>query len=1187
LPVSTSQPTGTGRDADTTMALHPDDLGGQDSSLDAAGLTDLLRPPTEAPAFDLEPGTRFGDITIVRLVGEGGMGRVYEGRQDMPCRTVAVKVVHPGLVTPVAFRRFQHEAQILGRLTHPGIARIYSAGTQTVAGRPVPYFVMEYIDEALPITAYATTHRLSLADRVRLFRDACVAVAHGHRTGIIHRDLKPANVLVDATGRARIIDFGVAQCTEHDASPATMHTTAGHLVGTLQYMSPEQFDGSADPLDVRTDVYSLGVVLYELLTGRLPYDINRRAVYEAARIVKEVDPEPLSRTSRRLRGDLETIVAKCLEKDRSRRYANAADLEADLTRHLRGESITARPPGLLDGVIRLARRHPLAAAATAGMVAALGFGLVGITVFAWRAEAARQEAVESAGVAAREKARANVEAATARQRLYVANLQAMQSCLEKKNLRLARQLERENGAIAGPEVLPLEMLCLSADLDSALAVTESGVGPVTRLEYSPDGRVLAAACVPLPGVGANLSSGTSVIAWETLRTELRWSPYPEPMLLAITGSRPEPATAEQVGWAPTWATPGHAEGLAVGESTARIQPLAVSPDGSRAALPAPEGRVRIVNTATGREDSVIDVGRGQLWQVAFMAGRPRLATLNSGGRLTLWEVESGRAVAAWGDDGVTAQQFYSSADGSRLAMMLRPTGTAPSSLALCDTTGGDRLATVPMRQLSRNRRLVAFSPDSRFLITSCDEPDLHVLNANDGTPVARLRGDASPVKAAVFSPDGGQIATGVGSGLVCLWNTRTWSLEREFMGHAEHVITLAFSPDGATLASGSIDGTIRTWPRAGTPRLAELPGEGGGSAVAFSPTGHQLAVARTGLEGVELWNPFTAERLRTLDGLGGDVKQVAYAGDGSSIAAAFAAPGRPGGVCVWDAATGQRVATFAGHTNGASSVAFSPDGSQLLTTSTAGQAMTWDLRTGRKLLDVVPGPSRRQITKAAVFGLGGARIATRTGRIIDATTGEVTTVNARVGQVSCVAVSPDGRTAALARVMGYLNLVDVATGDGFAILIGHAKAAQAITFSPDGKRLATGSLDGTARLWDAHSGVELHVLRGHEGAVNAVLFTPDSGRVVTASTDGTVRIWDAALGQQLLTLPGQPDIPEAIALAPDGRRLVTVLPDGKVRIWGVSNAVITAARAAAAGQQPPAAPPARAETPPDRQDPAG
>lgn len=1157
-----------------------------ESSLDAAGLTHLLRSSADTPDFEVELGTRFGDITIVRLVGEGGMGRVYEGRQSMPSRTVAVKVVHPDVVTPATFRRFEYEAQILGRLTHPGIARIYSAGTQTVAGREVPYFAMEYIDEALPITAYATTRRLSIADRVRLFREACVAVAHGHRMGIIHRDLKPANVLVDATGGVKIIDFGVAHCTEHEASLATMHTTAGHLVGTLQYMSPEQFDGSADTLDVRADVYSLGVVLYELLTGRLPYDINRRAVYDAARIVKEVVPAPLSRTSRHLRGDLDTIAAKCLEKDRSRRYANAADLEDDLARHLRGESIAARPPGLLDGVIRLAHRHPLAAAATAGMVAALGFGLVGITVFAWRAEAARQEAVALAGVADREKTRADVEAATARQRLYVANLQAMQSCLDRKNLRLARQLETENATIAGPD-LPLEMLCLSADLDGALAVVASAQGPVTRLEYSPDGRVLAAASVPLSSVGPRLSVGTSMLPREAVAIGLRQSTSEEPLLLAINGARAQPVTAAEAGWAPAWATPGRAEGREGSESTTRLPPLAASLDGSWAAMPAPEGRLRIVNTATGQTDTVIDVGRGQLMQVEFLAGRPRLATLNNEGRLTLWEVDSGRALAGLGDDDVMVSRFHSSADGSRLALVLHPTGTAPCSLALYDTAGWDRLATMPMRRLSRDQRLVAFSPDTRFLSTSCDEPDLHVWSADDGTPVARLTGNGSPLRTVVFAPDGGQIGTGSGNGLVCLWNTHTWSLERAFMGHAEQVIKLAFSPDGATLASGSIDGTIRTWPRAGPPRLADLPGADGGSAVAFSPTGDQLAVARTGSGSVELWNPFTAERLRTLDGPGGDVKQIAYSGDGASIAAAFAAPGRPGAVRVWDSATGERLATVAGHTNGATSVAFSPDGSQLLTTSAAGQVMTWDLRTGRQLLDVVHQPTRRTITAAAVFGLAGARIATRAGRMFDATTGEAMPLNARIGQVSCVAVSPDGRTAALARVMGYVNLVNFATGEGFAELAGHTMAAQAITFSPDGKRLATGSLDGTARLWDARSGAVLQVLRGHEGPVNAVLFTPDGGRVVTASRDGTVRIWDVARGQPLLTLPGQTNIPEAIALAPDGRRLVTVLPDGTVRIWGASNAAITAARAAAAGPRPPAAPRATAETPPDRPDPAG
>ena len=1170
------------------MEPHRDSPDEQNSGLDVAGLTDFLCPPAELTACDLEPGTRLGDITIVRLVGEGGMGHVYEALQGMPCRTVAVKVVHPGVVSPVSMRRFEYEAQILGRLTHPGIARIYSAGTQTVAGRAVPYFVMEYVDAALPITAYATAHQLSTGDRVRLFRDACLAVAHGHHKGVIHRDLKPGNLLVDATGRPKVIDFGVARCTEHDPTLATIHTTTGHLVGTLQYMCPEQFDRGDSDLDVRADVYALGVVLYELLTERLPYDIARQTVYEAARIVKEVDPEPLSKTCRRLRGDLETIVATCLEKDRTRRYSSAAELEADLGRHLRGESIAARPPRLLDGLIRLARRHRLAAIAAAGMVAALIFGLVGITVFAVRAETARQEAVHLAREAAREKARADGEAATSRQRLYVANLQALKSCVDTKNLRMARQLHAENAALAGPD-LPLEMRCLAADLDDAHGVFESGSGLITRLEYSPDGGMLVAAVVRQQEWIRAPGERFVAVSPDATLPQLWRATQNEPLFLATVGHRRYEAVAvPEAGWTPIWATASHAAGIAVDHSATPIKPLAVSPDGTRAAVPAPGGLIRIVNVMTRREELAIDVGRGQIKQIEFSAGGNRVAVLNASGRLTLWDGDSGHLIATLDDDSREVDRFYLSADGSRLAAGTSTRDPELSRLHVYDTTAGDHVTSVPMPQgLFHENRIIKFSRDGRYLLTSNDEPDLHIWNADDGTPLTSLRGHAAAATAVAFSPAGGQVASAAVNGHVRVWNTRTWSLEREFMGHSENVISLGFSPNGESLASGSIDGTIRIWPCTGAIRLAELPGVEGVTAVTFAPTGDQLAIAPKGTGSVELWNPHTVERLLTLDGPGGVVTQVAYTADGASLAAAFTSPGESGAVCVWDSKTGDRLATFAGHVRGAASVAFSPDSSLLLTTSAAGNVLTWDLGTGHKLLDFLPEQRTSQMKAHAAFGLAGTRVASRAAQIFDATTGEAHAINVRLGQVGCVAASPDGQTAALATAMGNVVLVDFATGARSAELLGHAAAVRSIAFSSDGTRVATGSLDGTTRLWDTRTGSELHVLRGHEGFLDTVLFAPDGSRIVTTANDGTVRIWDAGLGQQLLVLPGQRDVPGAIAISPDGRQLVASVNDETVRIWGLSNAAVTAARAAADAPPPPAAPRASAETPRDRRDPAG
>lgn len=365
-----------------------------DSGTAFSGLSELVRLVPIKSRHVLVPGMNLGGVTIVRLIAEGGMGSVYEAVQEKPRRTVAIKAIRQGMASPTVSRRFQYEAQVLATLRHPGIAQIFLVGTISVDGVDVPYFVMEYVPQAETLTGYANARKLSTRERVALFRRVCEAVAHGHRRGIIHRDLKPGNILVDAAGQPKVIDFGVARSIDSDIALTTMHTDVGQLVGTLQYMSPEQFDADPNDIDARADVYALGVVLYELLAGKLPYAITRKSAFEAARVVREVDPTPLSSVNRTLRRDIATIAGKCLEKERARRYSSAAELEADLGRYLAGEPIAASPQSLGAAVLRLARRHRVAAAAATSTLVAAGVAFVGISFFAVRAARERAVAID-------------------------------------------------------------------------------------------------------------------------------------------------------------------------------------------------------------------------------------------------------------------------------------------------------------------------------------------------------------------------------------------------------------------------------------------------------------------------------------------------------------------------------------------------------------------------------------------------------------------------------------------------------------------------------------------------------------------------------------------------------------------------------------------------------------------------
>lgn len=271
-------------------------------------------------------GADLGGFRIMRLIAEGGMGRVYEGAQEKPRRPVAIKVMRPGCISPEAIRRFENEWELLGKLRHPNIAQIYYASTYNVLGTRVPYFVMEYIPDSLPITKYASSKKLSTAQRLKLFGRVCEAVAHGHKQGIVHRDLKPSNILVEPSGLLKVIDFGIARKVHADPAHATQLTSIGQLIGTLQYMSPEQFSADPSAIDQRTDVYALGVILYELLTGKPPYELRQKHILDAAQVVREYAPVSPAKLNRNVTASMESITGKCLHKDRAQRYATAAEL---------------------------------------------------------------------------------------------------------------------------------------------------------------------------------------------------------------------------------------------------------------------------------------------------------------------------------------------------------------------------------------------------------------------------------------------------------------------------------------------------------------------------------------------------------------------------------------------------------------------------------------------------------------------------------------------------------------------------------------------------------------------------------------------------------------------------------------------------------------------------------------------
>ncbi|MGF1633972.1 MAG: serine/threonine-protein kinase [Phycisphaerae bacterium] len=1003
---------------------------------------------------------------LLRVLGTGGMATVYEAEQEEPRRRVAVKIMRQGLLETSAISRFKFETEVLARLNHPNIAQIYETGTwHRDDGHATPYFAMEFVRQARDITQYAREQRLSLARKLAMFTDVCDAVQHGHQLGVIHRDLKPGNILVDVHGRAKVIDFGVARSTDPRKALITLDADTRQIIGTLNYMSPEQCSGSSH-IDMRTDVYALGVVLYEMLCGRRPYDLSGVPLPEAVRVIRQEMPPRPATLNPALRGDLDAIVLTAMEKEPDRRYRTAAALAADVRRFLRHEPVEARPPTLVYQLSRFTRRNRTLVAASLLVLVSLVAGGAVSTLFGVRAvaEARQRRAAEVTALAERD---------TALRSAYAASMAAGFAAYQAGELQQVRyQLAAAPEALRGWEWRLLRNLS-----ERSLHTLQAHPDIVFDMAMTHAGDRLATA-----------GRDGSVRVWDTDSNRML-AELPSPGLPALC--------------------------------------VTFDPGGTHLAAGYLDGSVRIWHVGSG---SLVYEGRPHTTTVQRLAWLPKglLASACSAGVGLVWEPTTGRVIAELSKpqpppvhtDTTAAVHGLTTDKHGTLLMTWNNAGV----VRLHDATTLALRHTMPFDGPVRSG---AVSDDATHLAAGGEMGRVLVWDVTESAParppveVLRHDGGVSWVRSVRFSPDAGVLAASVVSRQVRLFplqaaNVRPAHEPAEVLaGHEDAISALHFSPDGRRLYSASWDSTMRTWAVADGMQADFV-------CTLRSHTGHVLAaafardssfIATGGRDDViRVWDPATGEARRTLTGHTADVAGLAVSPDGGLLASAS----YDGTIGLWDTTAWRQTASLHDHEGAVWSVAFSPDGRRLASGGMSPAVRVWDVAGGQVLHRLA---GHRQRVNHVAFSPDARHIASASRdhdvRLWHADTGEQRhLLSGHRLDVFAVQFSQDGKLLYSGSRDRTVRVWDVASGTCLAVLDGHGQLVTSLALSPDGTRLAAGSWFGEVVIWETGRWQVVASFNAQSEAIRCLAFSPEGRWLAVGSYNGTVRLLDDTSPEQ-------------------------------------------------------------------------